>query len=70
LHKVLTSDNGIESRHLALDPLSEAFKFTTDAEWLFHSGGRDLLSEIVKRIGLSEHAVRHSKMASHKPPQQ
>jgi alkylresorcinol/alkylpyrone synthase len=30
------------------------------SEWLFHSGGRDVLGEITARIGLPEHAVRHS----------
>ena len=31
LRKVLTGDNGIEARHLALDPISEAFELTPDA---------------------------------------
>jgi alkylresorcinol/alkylpyrone synthase len=31
LKKVLLSDNGIETRHLALDPLSEAFNLAPDA---------------------------------------
>src|SRR5262245_25443704 len=31
LRKVLLSDNGIVTRHLALDPLSEAFDLTPDA---------------------------------------
>src|SRR6185503_14092167 len=31
LKKVLLSDNGIATRHLALDPLSEAFELAPDA---------------------------------------
>src|SRR5438552_18979596 len=31
LNKVLLGDNGIETRHLALDPLSEAFDLAPDA---------------------------------------
>ena len=31
LRKVLLGDNGIETRHLALDPLTEAFELTPDA---------------------------------------
>src|SRR5919198_2644925 len=31
LRKVLLSDNGIATRHLALEPLSEAFDLTPDA---------------------------------------
>ena len=31
LRKVLTGNNGIESRRLALDPISDAFTFTPDA---------------------------------------
>jgi len=31
LKRVLTSDNGIATRHLALDPLTEAFELTPDA---------------------------------------
>src|SRR5881628_2844409 len=31
LRKVLLSDNGIAARHLALEPLSEAFDLTPDA---------------------------------------
>ncbi len=31
LRKVLSASNGIETRHLALDPIAEAFEFTPDA---------------------------------------
>ena len=31
LRKVLTGKNGIDTRHLALDPIAEAFEFTPDA---------------------------------------
>ncbi|TAL02562.1 MAG: stilbene synthase, partial [Verrucomicrobia bacterium] len=31
LKKVLCADNGIATRHLALDPLSDAFDLTPDA---------------------------------------
>ena len=61
LRNILAPDVPVLSAGFATDVLARADIAPADiSEWLFHSGGRDVLREIVKRIGLSEHAVRHS----------
>jgi alkylresorcinol/alkylpyrone synthase len=61
LRNILAPDVPVLSAGVAADVLARADIAPAEiSEWLFHSGGRDVLREIVQRIGLSEHAVRHS----------
>lgn len=61
LRNILAPDVPTLSAGFAADVLACAGVAPAEiSEWLFHSGGRDVLREIVARIGLSEHAVRHS----------
>ena len=61
LRNILAPNVPVLSAGVAADVLARADIAPAEiSEWLFHSGGRDVLREIVQRIGLSEHAVRHS----------
>ena len=61
LRNILAPDVPALSAGFAANVLARAEVSPAEiSEWLFHSGGRDVLREIVARIGLSEHAVRHS----------
>ena len=61
LRNILAPDVPALSAGFAADVLARADIAPEEiSEWLFHSGGRDVLREIVARIGLTEHAVRHS----------
>jgi predicted naringenin-chalcone synthase len=49
LQKVLCGDNGIATRHLALEPISEVFNLTPD-----------VLLALRDKFGLTESDIRHS----------
>ncbi len=61
LRNILAPDVPVLSAGFAVDVLDRAEIAPPEiSEWLFHSGGRDVLREITERIGLNERAVRHS----------
>lgn len=61
LRNILAPDVPVLSAGYASDVLAAAGVAPAEiSEWLFHSGGRDVLREICDRVGLEEHHVRHS----------
>lgn len=61
LRNILAPDVPALSAGFAADVLASADVSPAEiSEWLFHSGGRDVLSEIAGRLGIEAHAVRHS----------
>ncbi len=61
LCNILAPDVPALSARVAADVLAAADVSPAEiSEWLFHSGGRDVLREICTRIRLEEHHVRHS----------
>ena len=61
LRNVLAPDVPALSAKFAADVLTLAGLEKGDiAEWLLHSGGRDVLREIAERIGLDDAALRHT----------
>ena len=57
LRKVLTGNNGIEARHLALEPIAEAFDFTPDAMLGRFKRVAPVIGEKAARIALAESGV-------------
>lgn len=61
LRNILAPDVPALSASVAADVFARAETPAAEiAEWIFHSGGRDVLREITERFGIGEHAVRHS----------
>ncbi len=61
LRNILAADVPTLSAGFAADVLARAGVVPSEiSEWLFHSGGRDVLREICALVGLDENAVRHS----------
>jgi alkylresorcinol/alkylpyrone synthase len=58
LRKVLLGANGIEARHLALDPIAEAFDFTPDAMIGRFKRVAPVLGENAARVAFAESGVR------------
>lgn len=61
LRNILAPDVPALSAQFAAEVLDQSGTEPAEiTEWLFHSGGRDVLREIAARLGLTDHAVRHS----------